>query len=117
VECDPEEVREAEEPDAEAHDVDEADGDELAPGPVDHRFLEGFGRVGEHVEQEEDQDARRQTAEEGLEPEAPALQTAEREPEEDREPRHRPQGDRLPCAHPCPPGSAARIRSFRGREL
>ena len=88
---------EAEQPDAEAHDVDETDGEQLAPGPVDHRFLERFGRVREHVEQEEDQDARRQTAEEGLEAETPAL-TAEREPEEDREPRNRPQGDRLPGA-------------------
>src|SRR4029450_8349314 len=48
----PEEVWEAEEPDAETRDVDETDGDQLAPGPVDNRFLDRFGRVREHVEQE-----------------------------------------------------------------
>src|SRR4030095_17134231 len=50
MEREPEEVREAEEPDAETRDVDETDGDQLAPGPVDHRFLHRSGAVRERVE-------------------------------------------------------------------
>ena len=78
---------------------------ELTPGAVaDDRLLEGLldglDPVGEDVPEEEDEDPGGERAQGDVEPRRRVVDPPEREPEEDREPRDRSEGDYLPGRHP-----------------
>src|SRR5262249_46293591 len=97
-------VDESEETDAEASREQRGEADEVTPRAAlldrdVERILDRPDAVLEHVEEQEEKDARGRSTEERAERGARAVQTADRQPDEDRRAGHRAQQQDLTGAH------------------